>query len=434
MNAPRLLLPSPAAPAMKSLPPRLLIVTRHTPLPWEDGAGAYLHDLARFLATHGFRVEILWLAPHDHLRWQKCWRLPEAFDASVRLRLPGTIRLGRRYFFPGMVWYPWKARMLHRARQWLAVAGISVPRRAPAAIPAPRPWMSPPSPDEFALTDAHVRAFRPAFVLVSYAWLCPLFDRPALQGVRPVCLTHDVAWQRARLAGAAAGEPPAITAEVEAAWLRSAGTLIAITETDAAELRRLAPAATVVVAPKAGVCPPLSAGPDLAAHRLLFVGSDNPFNAEGLAWFLSAVWPLVRSAVPGTVLDVCGTIDRVVPLRPAGVSFHGSVPDLAPFYRDAAVVVVPLLHASGLNIKLVDAAAAGRAIVASAVTLTGAPFLRGAVLSADTAAGFAGAVQLLLTDAGANAHAAAAALGAVRQHLSPAACYGPLINRLLPAR
>ena len=29
---------------------KLLIVTRHTPLPWEDGAGAYLHDVARFLA------------------------------------------------------------------------------------------------------------------------------------------------------------------------------------------------------------------------------------------------------------------------------------------------------------------------------------------------------------------------------------------------
>src|SRR5476651_2294888 len=124
---------------------KLLIVTRHTPLPWEDGAGAYFHGLARFLAQAGFRVEVLWLAPHEHLRWQKIWRLPAAFDSSVRLLLPGTIRCGRRYVFFGMIWHPFKAGALHRVRQLLATVGIRVRRRKPAAViaatgPVRRSW------------------------------------------------------------------------------------------------------------------------------------------------------------------------------------------------------------------------------------------------------------------------------------------------------
>lgn len=413
---------------------RLLIVTRHTPLPWEDGAGAYLHDLARHLAKHGFRVEVLWLAPHEHLRWRKYWRLPDAFDSSVRLTLPGAIRCGRHYFFPGMIWYPLKAKALHRASRLLAAIGFTRPRRAPAVVSAERPWMSPPSAGELAAVAHRVQAERPAVVIVSYAWMCPVFALPALRGVRGACLTHDVAWHRAQLASITAGAPPAITRADETAWLQSAGTIIAIADADADEFHRLAPAATVLVAPKACLIPTtVPAAPDLAARRLLFVGSGNLFNVAGLDWFLREVWPLVVAALPGVRLDVCGSISLALTLRPAGVTFHGSVPDLAPFYRAATVVIVPLLQASGLNIKLVDAAAAGRAIVASTITLTGAPFLSGAVHTAGTAADFAAAVRLLLTDANANAQAAAAGLAAVRAHLSPAACYGPLAARLRSA-
>ncbi|MBC8039944.1 MAG: hypothetical protein H7Y06_05325, partial [Opitutaceae bacterium] len=96
---------------------KLLIVTRHTPLPWEDGAGSYLHDLARFLAANRIRVDVLWLAPHDHMRWCKLWRLPKAFDSGVRLHLPDGFRFGRFYLFPAVVWLPFKARCLDWVRR-----------------------------------------------------------------------------------------------------------------------------------------------------------------------------------------------------------------------------------------------------------------------------------------------------------------------------
>jgi len=417
---------------------KLLIVTRHTPLPWEDGAGAYLHDVARFLACAGFRVEMLWLAPHEHLLWQKWWRLPDAFDSSVRLRLPGAIRCGRHYFFPGMVWFPFKARALHRVRRLLEATGLRRPRRGPPPVTAAgrdrHPWASPPSPGELASVEHFARGFRPAAILASYSWMCPVFQLPSLKGARRACLAHDVGWKRALLSAGRNGDSgaPEISREDETGWLRPAGTIVAISESDAEEFRTLAPEATVLVAPKA-----LEARIPVAessSRGLLFVGSDNAFNTEGLEWFLHEVWPQVRRDVPDATLDVCGSVNRSVVLRPEGVAFHGMVPGLETYYARAAIAIVPLLRSTGLNIKLVEAAAFGRVIVASPNILVGAPFLRDAAVIAGSAAEFASAVRRLLLDPAARAAAADRALAAVQARLAPGVCYGPLAARLLGER
>ncbi|AHF94639.1 hypothetical protein OPIT5_22480 [Opitutaceae bacterium TAV5] len=403
---------------------KLLIVTRHTPLPWEDGAGAYLHDLARYLATDGFRVHILWLAPHDRLRWKKIWRLPAPFARAVRLHLPGALRLGRRFVFLAVVWLPFKARALDRVRRALNTVGLAPPRRHPSpAPPAAAPlWASPPTPAELALVVRFFEKHRPDVVITNYAWLCPILDLPALRRTCTACLTHDIGWQRAALS--APGIAPEITRDGEAAWLRRAALLVAISETDAAELAALAPAARVVVAPKA--CETRAPFAETTSRSLLFVGSDNAFNARGLDWFLREVWPRLLREVPDVSLHVCGSIDRLVTLCPDGVAFHGPVPDLAPCYRQAALVIVPLLQSTGLNIKLVEAAACGRAIVTTPAALPGAPFLRDAVAVAATPGEFAAAIRHLLDQPAVRAATAARALAAVRARLAPATCYGPL--------
>lgn len=412
---------------------RVAIVTRHTPLPWDDGAGSYLHDLAAGLAARGFRVEVLWLEPHEPIRWQRVWRLPAAFSANVTLHLPGAWRIGRRYFFPLVIWLPWKARSLHLVRRSLEALRLLRPRSRPAPKPGAeatpgRPWMSPPNTTELATTSRWLRRQRPDAVIASYAWLAPVLAVPEARGLRRLCLTHDVAWRRAQLAVARA-DPAEVTAAQEAGWLQSADTLIAISPADARELQALSPRAQVVVTPKAFV---VAATESRAtpAPRLLFVGSGNAFNVEGLRWFLEKVWPLVRAGVPEATLQVCGSIAAAFPAAPAGVTFLGGVPDLAPHYASAAVVVVPLLRATGLNIKLAEAAAYGRAIVTTPVTLEGAPFLRDAVRSTDQPADFAAAVNQLLSDRDAQAAAAARSLAAARRHLSPEACYGPLLAAL----
>lgn len=414
--------------------PKLLIVTRHTPLPWEDGAGAYLHDLARHLATHGFAVSILWLAPHDHLRWQKLWRLPAAFSPAIALHLPGALRLGRRrFFFPAVLWQPFRARALGLLRRLLLPLGIDPPRSRSTTTPTPysappAPWASPPTADELATVQRFAATHRPDLVLANYAWMCPILSLPAFAAARHLCLAHDIGWKRAALA--APDSPPELTRSDEADWLRNADLVVAISTPDATELGTLAPHARVVLAPKAAT--PAAPFPATASepHRLLFVGSDNAFNAEGLAWFLSSVWPTVLHALPSVSLHVCGSIDRLVTPRPDAVAFHGVVPSLDSHYASAALVIVPLLRATGLNIKLIDAASAGRAVVTTSATLVAAPFLRDSVTVAADAASFAAEILRLLAAPAFRASLAARALAAVSANLAPAACYGPLVVAL----
>jgi glycosyltransferase involved in cell wall biosynthesis len=457
---------TPSAPRHSSFP-KLLIITRHTPLPWEDGSGSYLHDLARHLATRGFAVSILWLARHDHLRWQKLWHLPAAFSPAITLHLPGALRLGRRFFFPAVLWQPFRARALHALRRLLRPLGINPPRSrkpttssevtqawqtvglrprnlpvhsVPSApfdishssfvIPSasPRPWASPPTPAELATIERFAAARRPDLVLANYAWMCPALALPAFRNTRRLCLAHDVGWQRAALSSPESAAE--LTRATEAAWLRSADLVVAISSPDATELRALAPHAQIVLSPKAAAAAPASPASDSDPHRLLFVGSDNAFNAEGLAWFLSSVWPTVLQTLPSASLHVCGSIDRLVTNRPDSVAFHGLVPSLDSHYAAAALVIVPLLRASGLNIKLIDAASAGRAVVTTSPTLVAAPFLRDSVAVADTAPAFAAEVLRLLSNPSDRSTLAARAQAAVQAHLSPEASYAPLIAAL----
>src|SRR5690606_3854767 len=100
--------------------------------------------------------------------------------------------------------------------------------------------------------------------------------------------------------------------------------------------------------------------------RVLFVGSNTAPNTVGLAWFLEEVWPEVLKRRPSCRLDVAGSVERGFDARDQrGVRFLGLVDDLAPLYRRAGVVVSPLTFGSGLKIKLIEAMAQGKAVVAT---------------------------------------------------------------------
>ena len=413
---------------------RLLVVTRHTPLPWEDGAGAYLFDLLRFLHRKGFEIHVAWLAPHDHLRWQGIWTISEDFARVVTLHVPGGIRFGRSQLFPAIYWLPLKARVLDKVKTFMQGLGLN-PSRTHANITvqgrsnasAPEPWMAIPSTQEAVFVEAVIRRLRPDAIIANYPWMTPLFDLSPAQGPRRICLHYDVAWKRANLQAELTGLSPEISRDEEARLLSRAETIVCISEADRHEVRAMSPASEVLLAPKAVEPRPL---PPSESKRLLFVGSGNAFNIEGVLWFLRTVWPLVCEQEPDAELDICGSVSESIVDRPGRVTFCGSVADLTPYYANAAVVVVPLRRATGLNIKLVDAASHGRAIVAATATLNGAPFLADAVLTANDPERFSAAVVRLLRNPAIRIVIGERALAAVRLHLDPQACYGPLATWL----
>jgi len=136
----------------------------------------------------------------------------------------------------------------------------------------------------------------------------------------------------------------------------------------------------------------------------VFVGAlDYRPNVDAACWFTHSVWPAIRRVRPETRVYLVGR--RPTPAVQAlaaipGVEVVGQVPDVRPYLERAAVAVVPLQIARGVQNKVLEALAMGKATVASPMTLAG---LRGAatpgVLMASTVEEWGEAVLRLLDDA-----------------------------------
>lgn len=110
----------------------------------------------------------------------------------------------------------------------------------------------------------------------------------------------------------------------------------------------------------------------------VFVGAlDYRPNIDGCRWFVSQVWPRIHRQKPQTRLYLVGRRPdpSVLELgKTAGVTVVGQVPDVRPYVAKAAVSVVPLRIARGVQNKVLESLAMAKAVVASpqAVEGTGA--------------------------------------------------------------
>jgi glycosyltransferase involved in cell wall biosynthesis len=128
-----------------------------------------------------------------------------------------------------------------------------------------------------------------------------------------------------------------------------------------------------------------------------------------MTWFARDVLP--RLGADGPEVLVAGREPGPELQRLAGASprlrLLGFVPDLAPLYARAGVFVNPMRGGGGTRLKMLEAMAAGKAVVSTTVGAEGLALTPGRdVVIADTAGAFADAVHALLAD-----HAEAARLG-----------------------
>ncbi len=109
--------------------------------------------------------------------------------------------------------------------------------------------------------------------------------------------------------------------------------------------------------------------------RCVFVGAlDYRPNVDAACWFCREVWPLVVRRRPDARVAFVGRrpAAAVVELaRLPGVEVAGQVPDVRPFMSRAAVVVAPLRIARGIQNKVLEGLATGKATVASPAALCG---------------------------------------------------------------
>ena len=112
-----------------------------------------------------------------------------------------------------------------------------------------------------------------------------------------------------------------------------------------------------------------------AGHpRLVFIGNFmHPPNVDAAMRLVDRIFPAVRARLPGSMLRIVGAHPPAELLARArdGVEVTGRVPDVAPWLNAAALVVVPLRLGGGMRVKVVEALAYGKAVVASPRALEG---------------------------------------------------------------
>ena len=122
-------------------------------------------------------------------------------------------------------------------------------------------------------------------------------------------------------------------------------------------------------------------------------------NVDGVTWFVTSVLPHLRLLGVPMRFYIVGRAPAAAVLALAGtdVVVTGTVADVRPYLQYAAVIVAPLRVARGIQNKILEAMAMGKAVVASEACAAALDALRDRdYLAAGTAEEFAGRVGELL--------------------------------------
>ncbi|MDE2855713.1 MAG: glycosyltransferase [Chloroflexota bacterium] len=219
----------------------------------------------------------------------------------------------------------------------------------------------------------------------------------------------------------------------ESAICQTVDAIIAVSEEDSALLKPYQGAPVHLLSNgihSADYAPPPHAKRE--GSQLLFSGKmDYRPNVDAVEWFCRAVFPRIREGFPGASFVVVGRNPHARVRQLAAdsqITITGWVDAVQPYLHSAAIYVVPLRMGSGTRLKILQAMAAGCAVVSSSIGAAGLnEETRGALHIADGAQEFANAVGALLADEERRREMGAQAQRQVKKHYD----WSALIPRLL---
>ncbi|MEH6552353.1 MAG: glycosyltransferase family 4 protein [Pseudomonadales bacterium] len=145
--------------------------------------------------------------------------------------------------------------------------------------------------------------------------------------------------------------------------------------------------------------------PDLSSeecNRLIFIGGLNWYpNRAAVDFFVTEVWPSIKEMRPDVVMDIVGQDPPQELLSQAksdgGLRVHGFVDDIRGYMNRAAVYVCPIDDGGGTKLKVLDALAMGKALVANPVSCEGIDVVHGeSVFFASTPEEYVKYINMLL--------------------------------------
>lgn len=174
-------------------------------------------------------------------------------------------------------------------------------------------------------------------------------------------------------------------------------------------------------------------------RRLLWLSAAAPFHAVSFQWFWQHVWPTLRAHASRPRLVMAGYICEVA--RELGadadpqVDLRGLVPDAAPLFAGADVMLAPYYYGDGIKVKVLEGIAHGLPVITTSRGLSNTRLVAGEhVAVADDGAQFVEQAAALLGDPGLRLRQATAALQYLTARHDPATAHRDLrdaIRRLV---
>jgi glycosyltransferase involved in cell wall biosynthesis len=178
--------------------------------------------------------------------------------------------------------------------------------------------------------------------------------------------------------------------------------IVAFTDGDAEMISRASPRArTETIGLGIDIPAELSGDGDGTAHVAFIGGYRHPPNADAALRLLRSIMPAVRERAPGLQLRLIGADPTPEMLAEAGSDddVTGRVPDVVPYMAAAPLIVLPIRLGGGMRVKLLEALAAGKAIVASRLAAAGLDLTDGdQIVFAESDEEFADAIVELIAD------------------------------------
>ena len=334
----------------------ILFLTNRSPYPIKDGQSRRTYNILHGLARR-HDVSLLSLVESPEEALPENIRRLKGFCANVEvvpappktLSLPMAARLARSLFSrdPYTVWRHYSRRYAERVQAWLDQASFDI---------------------------VHCDILPLAYCVRN------------LEAPIRALTDHDVSYLKAKRLAAQARNPllklflyleSLKLKRLESTVFANLDLGIAVSELDRQQLQRLCPLGRFSVIEngvdvRAFVPDPAALEPD----ALVWVGGfRQQANCDAVRFFLKDIYPLVKRQRSATKLYVVGegTPDWLKALAAADTSIvlTGFVDDPLPYMQRSAVFVAPILSGGGTKLKVLEAMAAAKAIVSTAIGVEG---------------------------------------------------------------
>jgi glycosyltransferase involved in cell wall biosynthesis len=151
---------------------------------------------------------------------------------------------------------------------------------------------------------------------------------------------------------------------------------ITCSDLDSQDLRNIAPGSVVETIPNGVDTSYFTPGTEGSELRLAFVGRLNWYpNARAVEFIAGRLWPLLTREWPALTMDIVGANAPAAAVelsrRDSRFKVHGFVDDVRPLMARATAFVCPIDDGGGTKLKVLDAMAMGKVMVANPIACEG---------------------------------------------------------------